>query len=158
MEIRRVHPLEAEQLTSIAQESKRYWKYPEESLAAWADALTITPDFIFWNEVFAAVDADAMLGFYALSSKRRKFNLEHLWIRPAHIGEGVGSRLLKHAVDFAVESRAEIIEIVSDPNAEDFYRKMGARRVGEEITRIEGVKRVLPRLRIEVGNLEKSGI
>ena len=152
MEIRRVHPLEAGKLTGIAQESKRHWKYPETWLAAWTNALTITSDFIFWNEVFAAVDADAMLGFYALTSKRRKFYLEHLWIRPAQIGNGVGSRLFKHAVNRAAESNAETIEIVSDPNAEEFYRKMGARRVGEEITQIEGVKRVLPRLLIEVKN------
>lgn len=158
MEIRRVHPLEAEQLTVIAQESKRHWKYPKEWLATWADALTITPDFIFWNDVFAAVDGDTMLGFYGLTSRRRKFNLEHLWIRPAHIGKGVGSRLLKHAVKLAAESNAEAVEIVSDPNAEEFYRKMGARRVGEEITEIYGVKRALPRFRIEVNNSERFGI
>ena len=41
------------------------------------------------------------------------------------------------------------VEIVSDPNAEGFYRKMGAYRVGETISEIDGQPRILPRLAVD---------
>lgn len=149
MQIRRVGALEADELTRIAFASKRHWKYPESWLAAWEKDLTITPDFVFWNDVFAATVSDEIIGFYALVSEYGKFRLEHLWIKPEFIGGGAGRKLLRHAVNRAIESYAESIEIVSDPNAEEFYEKMGAKRIGEEITEIEGELRILPRLRIE---------
>jgi hypothetical protein len=41
------------------------------------------------------------------------------------------------------------IEIVSDPNAEGFYRKMGAHRIGESVSEIDGQPRRLPRLTVD---------
>lgn len=42
------------------------------------------------------------------------------------------------------------IEIISDPNAEGFYRNAGAIPIGEVISSIEGQQRRLPRLAIEI--------
>jgi ribosomal protein S18 acetylase RimI-like enzyme len=148
MQIRRARALEADELTRIARASKSYWKYPESWLAAWENDLTVTPDFVFWNEVFAATAGDEIIGFYALVSEDGQFRLEHLWIKPEFIGGGIGRELLRHAVNLAITLNAEAIEIVSDPHAAEFYEKMGARRVGEEITEIDGRPRILPRLRI----------
>jgi hypothetical protein len=41
------------------------------------------------------------------------------------------------------------VEISSDPNAEGFYKKMGAYRVGESTSELDGEPRILPRLSIE---------
>jgi GNAT superfamily N-acetyltransferase len=150
MEIKRARAAEAERLTRIAHDSKRHWKYPEQWIAQWQEALTITPDFISRNDVFAALVEGEIIGFYALATEPDRLVLEHLWIAPEYIGRGAGRRLLRHALARAAELKAAAVEIVSDPHAESFYTKMGAVKIGEEVTDLNGAPRILPRLRIEV--------
>ena len=51
-----------------------------------------------------------------------------------------------------VARRARVggIDITSDPNAEGFYRRLGARRVGRVYAPVGGAPRYLPRLTLEV--------
>jgi hypothetical protein len=42
------------------------------------------------------------------------------------------------------------LEIESDPNAESFYERMGAHRVGASIKEVDGQRRELPILRYEI--------
>jgi predicted N-acetyltransferase YhbS len=93
-----------------------------------------------------------MVGFYALVGEGRELDLEHLWVTPEHIGTGVGRLLFDHAVRRAVSLGAETVRIESDPNAEGFYRRMGAVRAGEISYPIDGQKRTLPLLVAEVRN------
>ena len=150
MKIRKAKSEESEILTQIAQTAKRYWNYPERWLTLWKDALTITSDFILKNEVCAAVDEDKILGFYALVAEDETMTLEHLWVSPEHIGTGIGRELFAHAVDKAISLNAKSIDIASDPNAEEFYRKMGAKRIGEIVTQAEDTERRLPHLRVDL--------
>lgn len=76
--------------------------------------------------------------------------LEHLWVSPELIGTGVGRKLFAHAVDEAIYLNAKSIDIESDPNAEEFYKRMGAKRIGENVTQVEETKRILPRLRVDL--------
>ena len=55
-----------------------------------------------------------------------------------------------HAAGVAAATGATVMEIESDPNAEGFYKRMGATRVGEVAAEIEGEKRVLPLLRFDL--------
>lgn len=150
MKIRKAESNESEILTQIAHAAKRYWNYPEHWLILWKDVLTITPDFILQNEVCAAVDQDKILGFYALVAEKEALILEHLWISPEHIGTGLGRQLFAHAVDKAISLNAKAIDIVSEPNAEDFYKKMGAKRIGEIASQVEETERMLPLLRLDL--------
>jgi hypothetical protein len=43
-----------------------------------------------------------------------------------------------------------VLELSADPNAEGFYQRMGARRIGEVPAEMEGQPRILPRMSIEV--------
>ena len=149
-EIRRARSEDAPALTRIALAAKRYWGYPERWIEFWTPALTITPALISQHSVFVAIAAAQPTGFYALSRNRKLGTLEHLWIDPEHIGTGVGRRLVEHATRCAAQIGVEVIEIESDPHAEGFYLRMGARRVGEHVTEIEGRPRVLPVLRLDV--------
>lgn len=75
--------------------------------------------------------------------------LEDLWLEPSAIGGGHGRRLWEHAVAIARSLGARSMELDADPNAEPFYERMGATRVGETpSTRVPG--RSLPRMRIEL--------
>ena len=79
-------------------------------------------------------------------------DLEHLWVLPAWIGTGLGRTLFEHAVRRAQELGAMTVTIESDPNAEGFYRRMGARRRGENVYELEGGERVLPVMVVELAN------
>jgi GNAT superfamily N-acetyltransferase len=140
---------EAAALTAIAHAAKRHWDYPEAWIARWSDVLTITPAFIRDHAVFVAADADDHArGFYALAIAGADAVLEHLWIEPVWIGRGLGRELLSHAVATARAHGAARLEIDSDPHAEAFYRRMGARRAGEVRADVDDVQRVLPRMEI----------
>lgn len=144
--IRRANAGEAPILTEIALAAKRHWRYPESWIEAWRDDLAVTPELIERNEMFAAVANDNPIGFYALVKSEGQTQLDHLWILPEWIGKGIGRQLLMHALDRASAIGARQIEIVSDPNAEGFYLKAGARKIGEVVSAIEGQERRLPRL------------
>jgi hypothetical protein len=53
-------------------------------------------------------------------------------------------------MDRAASRGAKHVEIEADPNAEGFYLRMGARRAGENVYEIEGQRRVLPRMVVEL--------
>ena len=152
MEILRATPGDAGSLTRIAFTAKRYWGYPEHWMKRWRESLTITPEFVGRNEVYAATLNGEILGFYALVGEGREIQLEHLWVSPERIGTGLGRLLFDHAIRRAASLGAEMLRIEADPNAEGFYRRMGATRVGESSYPIDGQSRTLPLLVVEVGN------
>ena len=150
MKIRKASIADAPVLTRIAHDAKRHWGYPEHWIEHWQDDLTISPDFVATNHVFVAADeSDELLGFYALVIHENKAELDHLWVAPEHIGAGVGKDLFIDAMRRAAGRNVSEVEILSDPNAEGFYRKMGAYRIGERVSDIDGQPRTLPRLIVD---------
>ena len=148
MKIRRAMEADSEELTRIAHESKRYWGYPERWIELWRDDLTLSPDFIVSNEVYLAEDDEA-LGCYSLIAGD-PWVLEHFWIRPSAMGKGVGRQLFEHARSMGLASGASVFEIDADPNAEPFYLRMGAVRVGEVRSEVDGQPRVRPLLHLRL--------
>ena len=147
--IRRALAEEAETLTQIALEAKRYWGYPEHWIKHWESDLTISSDFIRDNEVYVAENDGEVRGFYALCVNGNEAELEHMWVTPESIGTGVGKDLFLDAMDRAATLKVREIGISADPNAAGFYERMGASQVGETESSIDGQVRKLPRLRIE---------
>jgi GNAT superfamily N-acetyltransferase len=149
LKIRKASTKDATTLTKIAHDAKQHWGYPEHWINHWQDDLTISPDFIAGNEVFVAESEGDLLGFYALIIRKEKAELDHMWVAPSHIGTGVGKELFLHAMQRAAGENVSEVEILSDPNAEGFYRKMGAHRIGETVSEMDGQPRTLPRLRVD---------
>jgi len=147
--IRRSSPEEAETLTTIALEAKRYWGYPEHWIKHWEADLTVTPDFIRDNQVYVAEADGEIRGFYALCVNGDKAELEHMWVTPACIGTGVGKELFLDAMERAAALDVRDVELSADPNAAGFYERMGAKQIGEVDSPIDGQVRKLPRLKIE---------
>jgi GNAT superfamily N-acetyltransferase len=144
MEIHRAKSEDAATLTEIAFVAKRHWGYPEAWIQAWRDILTIQPEFIARNETYVACLDGQTVGFYALVNRNDRGSLEHLWVLPSAMGQGIGRALFSHAVERAKALGLKTIEIESDPNAEKFYQQMGARRVSVNITELDGQTRALP--------------
>jgi GNAT superfamily N-acetyltransferase len=76
--------------------------------------------------------------------------LDYLWVEPESMGRGLGRALLSHALETARTHGAARLAIDSDPHAEEFYRRMGARCVGEVRADVDDVRRVLSRMEIAV--------
>ena len=151
LEIRRAQPNEAEVLTQIAHAAKRHWNYPEDWIEHWKLDLTITPQFITENEVFIALVDEQIAGCCALVVADSLAEIEHMWMRPEHMGTGVGRALFTHARYRAEERGARVLELSADPNAEGFYAHMGAIRIGEIPGGMAGHEdRTLPRMRIDL--------
>ena len=113
----------------------------------WRGELAITPQFIAANETFLADSDGEIVGFHALVQETKSWRLEHLWVLPQRMGQGFGRRLFAHAAAYAAERGALFLTIEADPNAEPFYQRMGATRVGTRETEIDGRVRLLPLLK-----------
>ena len=150
IEIRKARPTDADTLTSIAHAAKRHWGYPKHWIEHWKADLTISPEFISTNEVFVAIIDGNIVGCCALVLSDSLAELEHMWIEPDYIGSGVGRALFNHASAQAAAFNVHELEISADPNAEGFYQRMGAVRIGEVVSEIDGQPRVLPRMKVSL--------
>jgi GNAT superfamily N-acetyltransferase len=142
--IERARPAQAAELTGLAHSAKRHWGYPERWIRHWRKQLTIGPEFVTWHHTFVAIERRRVVGCCAVRPWRGFADFEHLWVRPDAMGRGVGRALFDHAVKVARRAGFGRMRILADPNAEGFYRRMGARRVGVSRSRLEGGWRELP--------------
>jgi N-acetylglutamate synthase-like GNAT family acetyltransferase len=147
--IRRAAVADAGALTALAHAAKRHWRYPEEWIALWRRDLTFAPELIERFPVYVAEEGGAIAGVYALVFAAADCELEHFWVAPTRMGAGIGRALLAHAVERCRAIGARRLWITADPNAEGFYARMGARRVGEVPSTPAG--RTLPRLELLTG-------
>jgi GNAT superfamily N-acetyltransferase len=146
MKIVRATAEDADMLTRIAHAAKRHWGYPENWIESWRDVLTMRPEFIIGNISYCAVEDDRVIGFYVLTKEDDGIHLDHLWILPSRMRRGIGQVLFEHAAAEARKLGVASIKIEADPNAEGFYQRMGAARVGTTQGEIEGEPRELPLL------------
>jgi len=146
MQIVRSNSGDAAALTRIALAAKRSWGYTDSWIETWRPLLTITPEFIAQNAVFSSATDGRVIGFYALVQDESTARLEHFLVLPEGMGHGIGRALFAHAVAQARNLGCSAIEIESDPNAEGFYLRMGARRTGARVAEVEGERRELPLL------------
>ncbi len=146
MKIRRALPNDAGALTEIAVAAKSHWGYPPRWMLQWQAELTITPEYIAAHPTFVATIEDTRAGFVALQPKPGEASVDHLWVLPGFMGQGVGRALFEQAETAARASGARRLMIVGDPHAENFYTRMGAKVYGHEPANMDGQARLLPLL------------
>jgi len=148
--ISRATPNDADSLTQIAIPAKRHWNYPEDWIQHWLPQLTISEEYISTNEVWMMTDEGKPIAFYALSQDEEGWELGHLWVFPEYIGKGIGKQLMNHVFERCKMLNISTLKIYADPNAQFFYEKMGAKKVGESKSDLFGQERVLPVMEIEL--------
>ncbi|MEW6030834.1 MAG: GNAT family N-acetyltransferase [Chloroflexota bacterium] len=148
--LQRARPEHAETLTRIAIAAKRHWNYPERWIQIWTPQLTISPDYISTNETWMAAVNEKPVAFYSLKREDDAWWLDNLWVLPDAMGQGLGAFLFRHARMRSRRAGAGILKIEADPNAAGFYEKMGARKVDERRTEVDGRARVLPVMEVNV--------
>lgn len=140
---------DAPRLTALTQAAKASWGYPAVWLAAWRNALTITPSYI---EAHTVVVAEALapprsvLGMCALEDGDEHWQLAHLWVAPHAQRVGIGRVLVQHVLAAAGRHQpGRVVRVEADPHAAAFYRRLGAREVASVPAPMDGAPtRVLP--------------
>ncbi len=125
-------------LTEITKKSKAYWGYSEEQMEKWSNNLTVTADYIETNSVFNLVDEDQIVGYYSyLKKEDNQVKLDNLFILPEYIGKGFGSFMMNDFLERMRNEKCQKIILDSEPNAEQFYKKIGFVKIGEFETSIK---------------------
>jgi ribosomal protein S18 acetylase RimI-like enzyme len=107
------------------------WDYSDEFMEWEPEAISVTPEHIS-NAVTMVLEQDGLLlGFYVLRGGPPEIEMSRLMIAPEAFGTGCGRLLWDHAVGRARELGCTAMTLDADPNAEPFYRRMGAETVGE---------------------------
>ena len=149
---REAKPKEAKILSELAMRSKSYWGYSADFMEACRAELTVTSEKIQDSEFHFVVaeSTGEVVGFYGVERlSPLQFELEALFVDPVHIGSGVGRVLMTHAKNFIAASGGSTLLIQGDPNADGFYRAVGAQLIGKkESASIPG--RFLPMFLIEI--------
>lgn len=143
---------DAELLRDLLISSKGYWGYAQEQLEKWRANLTFKAEYIASNTVKLIVKDHEVIGFFALV-KGDSNELDHLWLLPNVIGKGYGNLVFAQILNECDALGISDFYIISDPDAEGFYLKKGALKVGEIYS--EPQQRMLPKLNYKVSLLRE---
>lgn len=153
--IRDARAFEAELLSVLAMRSKGYWRYDTNFMTACEEELTYQGAQIYGNSRFickVAASSEVIAGFYLVKQsgeKKATWDLEALFVEPKCIGLGIGRRLMEDARESIQRRNGKCLYIESDPHAEAFYLRCGAKQIGKVASgSIPG--RTLPFLRIDL--------
>jgi GNAT superfamily N-acetyltransferase len=119
-------------LTELALRSvQQHWNYPPEFMEWEPETITVGPGHLTDMTTNLLEEQGRIVGFYVLRGDAPEMELSRMMVEPDRIGTGCGRRLWNHAVETARTLGVRVLTIDSDPNAEPFYRRMGAETIGE---------------------------
>lgn len=137
---------EADALTALCVRSKAHWGYNDDFMARAMSELTVQPDWIANGQVLVADDTGLPVGVAAIADEGDGvWEIAVFFVDPGQMGNGIGAAMFRPLIELAKQKGAKRVTILSDPNAEAFYARMGAVRVGEERSS-SATGRILPLL------------
>ncbi|TLQ48496.1 GNAT family N-acetyltransferase [Streptomyces marianii] len=149
MLIRPARATEAAVLTDLALRSKAHWGYDADFLKACRDELTVAEHEVARRRATVADRDGRILGFTTLEGEPPTGVLGMMFVEPQAIGEGIGRQLFKHTIAAGRDLGFTRLTIDADPNAEPFYRAMGAVRIGS-VPSGSIASRVLPQMVVTI--------
>ncbi|MDU4892622.1 MAG: GNAT family N-acetyltransferase [Clostridium sp.] len=152
--IRSASSKEDEILTSIAAESEAYWGYDEEFMEIYKIIYNVTPEIISENLAYVLEDEGDIIGFYVVIQEAYLGEVEYFYIKPRYMGKGYGRIMWEHMIDLCESFGILEIELVTSPQAKEFYINMGAVVVSEVLSQVNSRK--IPKLRCEVLRKQKK--
>ena len=152
MRIRSALPRDLPALDRIALEAKAHWGYSQAQIDRWKTDLTTKPETIASWPTFVAEADENVIGFAQIDPTTTPWELNSLFVEPGRMRQGIGSGLLRSAMQVAYQSGVDELHIDSDPNALEFYKSFGAQEISALPSPIEGQPaRVRPQLRLRTG-------
>lgn len=138
MKIEKANINDNEILTDITKKSKAFWGYSEEQLLLWNDNLTISKDYIENNDAFKLLNDNKVIGYYAYIIEEKEIaRLDNLFVLPEYIGKGFGKYLVNDFLERMRKQEIKKIILDSEPNATEFYLRIGFEKIGEFETSIK---------------------
>ena len=122
---------------SLANEGDR------EALLAHPETLEFPEDAVADGRVRVAVDGGAVVGFATFTPSADAWELDDLFVAPAHMRRGFATALVRHLL---AEADVAAIEVTANPHAMAFYRSVGFVDDGVAQTRFGPA----PRMRLSV--------
>jgi N-acetylglutamate synthase-like GNAT family acetyltransferase len=120
-----------DRLRELTFESKAHWGYDRDFVRSWAERLSFEGAQESW---VAELEGEIVAWAALLPPADGVAVLDDLWVDPAAIGRGIGSRLFRLAADRARELGAQKLEWGAEPNAVGFYEKVGGRKLRDHVT------------------------
>ena len=149
LHLRPARPDEAELLTELCLRSKAVWGYDDAFMRACRAELTLSSADFTRSSLQVAVEGNEVTGVVQVVVDGEKADLARLFIAPSALRAGVGRKLFDWAVSTARERGARWMWIEADPDAAEFYRRMGA--VDDGIAPSGSIPgRFLPRLKLRL--------
>ncbi|MFT5466824.1 MAG: GNAT superfamily N-acetyltransferase [Verrucomicrobiales bacterium] len=140
---------DAEPLFRLAVESKAFWDYDEAQMAIFRKELNFSGEQLVDLSGHVAELKGKLVGYFTLVVHSNELvELEHLFVDPALLRQGIGQQLLMHAIEFSRARGHRLMKIISDPHAAGFYEKAGAEKVDDHESSIPG--RTIPVLEIRL--------
>lgn len=152
MELRDAKPEDLPGASDLCLRSKAYWGYDTVFLKACRDELTLTLDDLARDEIVLADENGRLTGVAQVSFGRDGCFLEKLFVDPRNMSQGIGRMLFEWCVSAARRVGATEMIVEADPQAADFYTRMGCERAGFASSgSVSG--RSLPRLKIKINHV-----
>jgi len=149
MIIEKATKTDAKQLTELTIRSKSYWNYSKEQIDGWRNVLTITEDYLVDKEVYKLIKQGNIIGYYSYFILGEKdVKLDNLFVEPRFIGQGFGLMLMEDFLQRIKDLNFERVVLDSEPNAENFYQRIGFKRIGKLETSIKD--RYLPIMELTI--------
>ena len=130
MKILRASIDEQQVLHDLIYASKKSNGYTEAEMKTFEPVLTIPRRVFDMYLVYKAVDQDKIIGVLVIKNMKIRCVLEDLFVLPERQGTGVGSKLAEFAEQQARALGYDSIHLHSDPNSEQFYKKIGYQTYG----------------------------
>lgn len=135
--IRDARAEEAHALESLQRRSSDVWQEYRAQLAAHPDAIAPPHRAIAEGRVRVAVDGlGRRLGFsVVLPIEDGRCELDDLFVEPDRMRRGVGRMLVQDLAARAAAAGASYVDVVANPNALEFYSRLGFEVTGQTSTR-----------------------
>ncbi|MCL9685053.1 GNAT family N-acetyltransferase [Legionella maioricensis] len=118
-------------INSLIRESKGFWGYSDAFLDDFMKQWGVKETYIHSNDLILFGKGEGLIGLYAFKINDDEApELDLFFINRKQIGQGIGKIMWQHALDHALKHHWTEFKIIADPNAEPFYKRMGATTIG----------------------------
>ncbi len=115
-------------LNDLLKISKGYWGYPDSFMTAFMKNLSLTADVFETSTIVMVYIDDKLGGFYSFTQNEdQEIELAHFYLHPDFMGQGWGRKIWNFACETAHQNGWKEFLVWSDPNANEFYEKMGCK-------------------------------
>lgn len=128
----RAKPIDVDIINNLLRKSKQHWGYDENFINTFMDLYKFTADQITAIKTYLMISEDKVLGMYGFKiNTNNELQLDSFFIDPEYIGQGLGKKMWLECINTGLKYNRGSFVIEADPNAEEFYIKMGCYKIRE---------------------------